>query len=115
MESEFIALDKTGEEAEWLRISWKILLISPNQWHQELLSSGIITVDYVKSKDNVSDPLTKGLSREGVERASKGMGLRPRIADWRFQELGSRRSNKVVSDRFNIANYPTHSHDVDNV
>ncbi|PHU22705.1 hypothetical protein BC332_07812 [Capsicum chinense] len=30
------------------------------------------------SKDHVSDPLTKGLSREGVERTSKGMGLRPR-------------------------------------
>ncbi|KAF3640915.1 putative plastid-lipid-associated protein 13, chloroplastic [Capsicum annuum] len=47
---------------------------------KELLSSGIITVDYVKSKDNVSDPLTKGLSREGVERTSKGMGLRPRTS-----------------------------------
>ncbi|PHU14714.1 hypothetical protein BC332_15919 [Capsicum chinense] len=45
---------------------------------RELLSSGIITIDYVKSKDNVSDPLTKGLSREGVEKTSKGMGLRPR-------------------------------------
>ncbi|PHT95992.1 hypothetical protein T459_03874 [Capsicum annuum] len=47
---------------------------------RELLSSGIITVDYVKSKDNVSDPLIKGLSREGVERTSKGMGLRPRTS-----------------------------------
>ncbi|PHT36270.1 putative pectinesterase/pectinesterase inhibitor 32 [Capsicum baccatum] len=33
--------------------------------------------NYVKSNDNVSDPLTKGLSREGVERTSKGMVLRP--------------------------------------
>ncbi|PHT71051.1 hypothetical protein T459_26155 [Capsicum annuum] len=47
---------------------------------RELLSSGIITVDYVKSKDNMSDPLTKGLSREGVERTSKGMDLRPRTS-----------------------------------
>ncbi|PHT25472.1 hypothetical protein CQW23_34901 [Capsicum baccatum] len=47
---------------------------------RELLSSGIITVDYVKSKDNVSDSLTKGLSREGVERTSKEMGLRPRTS-----------------------------------
>ncbi|KAF3623695.1 putative histone deacetylase 8-like [Capsicum annuum] len=46
----------------------------------EFLSSEIITVDYVKSKDNVSDPLTKDLSREGVERTSKGMGLRPRTS-----------------------------------
>ncbi|PHT78233.1 hypothetical protein T459_16285 [Capsicum annuum] len=47
---------------------------------KELLSSGIITVDYVKSKNNVSDPLTKGLSGEEVERASKRMGLRPRTS-----------------------------------
>ncbi|PHT58453.1 hypothetical protein CQW23_00816 [Capsicum baccatum] len=47
---------------------------------RELLSSGIITIDYVKSKDNVSDQLTKGLSREGVERTSKGMRLRPRTS-----------------------------------
>ncbi|PHU01382.1 hypothetical protein BC332_31169 [Capsicum chinense] len=47
---------------------------------RELLSSGIITIDYVKSKDNVSDPLTKGLSREEVEKTSKGMGLRPRTS-----------------------------------
>ncbi|PHT98123.1 hypothetical protein BC332_32948 [Capsicum chinense] len=47
---------------------------------RELLSSGIITVNYVKLKDNMLDPLTKGLSREGVERTSKGMGLRPRTS-----------------------------------
>ena len=54
------------------------------QWRhntiRELLSSGIITIDYVKSKDNVSDPLTKGLFRKGVERTSKGMGLRPKTS-----------------------------------
>ncbi|PHT81825.1 hypothetical protein T459_14840 [Capsicum annuum] len=50
---------------------------------RELLCSGIITVDYVQSKDKVSDPLTKGLSREGVERTSKGMVLRPRISQHR--------------------------------
>ncbi|PHT51724.1 hypothetical protein CQW23_06186 [Capsicum baccatum] len=47
---------------------------------RELSSSEIITVDYVKSKDNVSDPFTKGLSREGVEITSKGMSLRPRTS-----------------------------------
>ena len=36
----------------------------------QLLSSGIITFDYVKSKNNVSDPLTKGLTREKVEKLS---------------------------------------------
>ncbi|KAF3639018.1 putative aspartyl aminopeptidase-like, partial [Capsicum annuum] len=47
---------------------------------RELLSSGIITVDYVKSNNNVSDPLIKGLSRERVENTSKGMGLKPRTS-----------------------------------
>ncbi|KAF3683871.1 putative LRR receptor-like serine/threonine-protein kinase FLS2-like [Capsicum annuum] len=47
---------------------------------RELLYSGVITVYYVKSKDNVSDPLTKGLSREEVERTSKGIGLRPKTS-----------------------------------
>ena len=47
---------------------------------RQLLSSGIITIDYVKSKDNVSDPLKKGLSTEGVEKSSTGMGIWPRIS-----------------------------------
>ncbi|PHT28554.1 hypothetical protein CQW23_31825 [Capsicum baccatum] len=114
MESEFIALDKAGEEAEWLRnflqdIPYWPKPVAPVCIHcdsqaaigrarsmmyngkshhirrrhntvRELLSSGIITIDFVKSKDNMSDPLTKGLSKEGVERTSKGMGLRPRTS-----------------------------------
>ncbi|PHU02316.1 hypothetical protein BC332_27567 [Capsicum chinense] len=116
IESEFIALDKAGKEAEWLQnfsedIPYWTKTVAPvcihydnqaaigragsvmyndkshhiRQRHnivRELLSSGIITVDYVKSKDNISDLLTKGLSREGVERTSKGMGLRPRTSQY---------------------------------
>ena len=33
---------------------------------RKLLSSGIVRIDYVKSNDNVSDPLTKGLTREKI-------------------------------------------------
>ncbi|KAF3678431.1 hypothetical protein T459_18988 [Capsicum annuum] len=114
MKSEFIALGKDSEEAEWLQnlledIPYWPKLLAPvcihcdsqatidragsmmyngksrhiRQRHntiRELLSSRIITVDYVNSKDNVSNPLTNGLSREGVERTSKEMGLRPRIS-----------------------------------
>ena len=47
---------------------------------RQLLSSEIITIDYVKSKDKVSDPLTKVLIREGVEKSSTGMGLWPRTS-----------------------------------
>ena len=44
---------------------------------RQLLSSGIITIDYVKLKDNIENPLTKGLIREMVAKTSRGMGLRP--------------------------------------
>ena len=43
---------------------------------RQLLSTGVISVDYVKSKDNIVDPLTKGLNRELVEKSSKGMRLK---------------------------------------
>ena len=111
MESEFIALDKCGEEAEWLRLfledipEWERPVppicihcdsqsaIGRAQSHmyngksrhirrrhntiRQLISTGVITVDYVKSKDNIADPLTKGLNRELVEKSSKGMRLKP--------------------------------------
>ncbi|WKA09039.1 hypothetical protein VitviT2T_026717 [Vitis vinifera] len=111
MESEFIALDKYGEEAEWLRHfledipRWSkpvppicihcdsqsaIGRAQSNMYNgksrhirrrhntiRQLLSTGVISVDYVKSKDNIADPLTKGLNRELVEKSSRGMGLKP--------------------------------------
>ena len=47
-----------------------------NTIKQQLLT-GVISIDYVKSKDNIADPLTKGLNRELVGKSSKGMGLKP--------------------------------------
>ena len=44
---------------------------------KQLLSSGIISIDYIKSKDNIADSLTKGLTREQVQNSSRGMGLKP--------------------------------------
>ena len=44
---------------------------------RQLLSTRVITLDYVKSKDNIVDPLTKRLNIELVEKSSKGMGLKP--------------------------------------
>ncbi|KAJ9559825.1 hypothetical protein OSB04_004985 [Centaurea solstitialis] len=111
MESEFIALDKCGEEAEWL----KQFLEDIPRWEKpvsaicihcdsqsaigraqsamyngksrhirrrhntirQLLSTGVISIDYVRSKDNIADPLTKGLNRELVSKTSRGMGLKP--------------------------------------
>ena len=44
---------------------------------KQLLSTGVISIDYVKSKDNIDDPLTKGLNKDLVEKSSKGMRLKP--------------------------------------
>ncbi|GKB77812.1 zinc finger, CCHC-type containing protein, partial [Tanacetum coccineum] len=44
---------------------------------RQLLSTRVISIDYVKSKDNIADPLMKDLSRELVSKSSKGMGLKP--------------------------------------
>ena len=38
---------------------------------RQLLSIGVISVDFVKSKDNIANPLTKGLNGELVEKSSK--------------------------------------------
>uniref|UniRef100_A0A2N9ISW3 Reverse transcriptase Ty1/copia-type domain-containing protein n=1 Tax=Fagus sylvatica TaxID=28930 RepID=A0A2N9ISW3_FAGSY len=110
MESEFIALDKAGEEAEWLRHfledmpMWtkpvppicihcdsqsaigraQSYMYNGKSRHirrrhntvRQLLSNGIISIDYIKSKDNIADPLTKGLSGERVNCSSKGNGFK---------------------------------------
>ena len=110
MESEFIALDKAGEEAEWLRQFledipfWpkpvtaicihcdnqaalsraKNLVYNGKSRHirrrhntvRQLLSNGTISIDYVRTNDNLADPFTKGLSREKIDCASRGMGLK---------------------------------------
>ncbi|GJU77754.1 putative reverse transcriptase domain-containing protein [Tanacetum coccineum] len=73
MESEFIALDKCGEEAEWLR---QFVEDIP-RWPKPVTAIRVISIDYVASKDNIADPFTKGLSRELVSKSSKGMGLKP--------------------------------------
>ena len=35
---------------------------------RQLLSIGFISLDFVKSKDNIMDPLSKGLNKELVEK-----------------------------------------------
>ena len=40
------------------------------------LSSGIITVDYITSNDNLADPFIKALAKDRVWNTSRGMGLK---------------------------------------
>ena len=44
---------------------------------RQLLSTRVISLDYVKSKDNITDPHTKGLNIELVEKLLRGIRLKP--------------------------------------
>lgn len=44
---------------------------------KQLLSYGVIYLEYVRSKRNLADPTTKGLTRKMVLESSKGIGIKP--------------------------------------
>ena len=44
---------------------------------RQLLSNRIISIDFIKLKENIADPLTKGSSRGQVSYSSRGMRLKP--------------------------------------
>ena len=44
---------------------------------RQLLLTRVIFMDYVKYKDNIVDPLTKGLNREFIENSSRRIRLKP--------------------------------------
>ena len=44
---------------------------------KQLFSIGVISLDYVRSEDNIANLLTKGLNKELVEMLLRGMGLKP--------------------------------------
>ncbi|CAM8953857.1 unnamed protein product [Rhodiola kirilowii] len=44
---------------------------------RDLITHGVISVDFVKSQQNLADHLTKGLVREVITKSVKGMRLKP--------------------------------------
>ena len=44
---------------------------------KQFLSSGVISIQYIKSNENLADPLKKCLPREKIKNTSRGMGLKP--------------------------------------
>ena len=44
---------------------------------RKLRNSGVISLDYVHTSNNLADQFTKGLSRNMIEGASRELGLRP--------------------------------------
>ncbi|KAK4368440.1 hypothetical protein RND71_012232 [Anisodus tanguticus] len=113
MESEFIALDKAGEEAEWLHDfledvpCWNKLVPSVmihrddrsalgrarnamyngksrhirrrHKTVRQPITTGIISIYYIKSKDNIARPIDKGLTQRSMACPVWGMGLKPKI------------------------------------
>ncbi|XP_074298900.1 secreted RxLR effector protein 161-like [Silene latifolia] len=71
MESEFIALELAGREAEWLRS----LVADIPLWPKPVPSVPLHY--YVRSESNIADPLTKALNRKLVSETAKKMGLSP--------------------------------------
>ena len=50
-----------------------------HEFVRQLIIDGIITISYVRSSNNLADPLTKGLSRDVVRGTTTRMGLKPFI------------------------------------
>ena len=46
---------------------------------REMRNSGVIALDYIQTSKNLTDPFTKGLSRNVIDNALREMGLRPTI------------------------------------
>lgn len=44
---------------------------------RELLKNGVISLEFVRSERNLTDPLNKGLTRKLVLESSREMGLKP--------------------------------------
>jgi hypothetical protein len=101
MEAELTALDSAGTKAEWLHDFPAISMNCDNQTMitrinssrnnmkstrdvkrrlksvRKLKNSGVITVDYVHTSNNLVDQFIKGLSRNVIESAWREMGMRP--------------------------------------
>jgi hypothetical protein len=46
---------------------------------RKMRNSRVIALDYIRTSKNLTDPFTKGLSRNVINNASKEMGLRPTL------------------------------------
>ncbi|GJZ71609.1 hypothetical protein Tco_0635460 [Tanacetum coccineum] len=43
---------------------------------RELITNGVISIEFVRSQQNLADHLTKGLARDLVIKSAEGMGLK---------------------------------------
>ncbi|GKD11790.1 hypothetical protein Tco_1196197, partial [Tanacetum coccineum] len=93
IESEFTALAAAGKEAEWLKnmlleIPLWFKPIAPisircnsvatlakaySQMIHELITNGVVSIEFVRSQQNLADHLTKGLARDLFIKSAEGM------------------------------------------
>ncbi|GKC56932.1 hypothetical protein Tco_1084530, partial [Tanacetum coccineum] len=86
MESEFMALIDAGKEAECVptlakaynqmyNVKYRHLGVS-HSMIRELITNGVISIEFVRSQRNLAEHLTKGLTRDLVLKSAEGMGLK---------------------------------------
>ncbi|GKB49141.1 hypothetical protein Tco_0899894 [Tanacetum coccineum] len=86
IESEFVAFTAAGKEAECVATLAKAysqmyngksrhLGVRHSIFH-ELVTNGVISIEFVRSQQNLVDHLTKGLTRDLVIKYAEGMGLK---------------------------------------
>ncbi|GJW86535.1 zinc finger, CCHC-type containing protein [Tanacetum coccineum] len=89
MESEFVALAVAGKEAEYLAILAKAYsqMYNGKSRHlgvrhnmiRELIMNGVVSIEFVRSQQNLAGHLTKGLARDLVLKSAEGMGLKSNL------------------------------------
>ncbi|GJW68278.1 hypothetical protein Tco_0122702 [Tanacetum coccineum] len=81
IESKFVALAAAGNAATLAKAY--IQMYNGNSRHlgvrhnmiRELITNGVISIEFVRSQQNLADHLTKGLARDLVIKSAEGMGL----------------------------------------
>ncbi|GKD75776.1 hypothetical protein Tco_1334058 [Tanacetum coccineum] len=62
---------------------------------RELITNGVIFVDFVRSQQNLADHLTKGLARDLVYKSAIGMGLKCKTKRTTYVSMECRRFKKL--------------------
>ncbi|GJW35921.1 zinc finger, CCHC-type containing protein [Tanacetum coccineum] len=84
MEFEFVALAAAGKEAEWLKILSLRFLYGLNLWHNMicgLIINVVVSIEFVRSQQNLVDHLTKGMASDLVLKSAKRMGLKSNLTE----------------------------------
>ncbi|GJV56069.1 zinc finger, CCHC-type containing protein [Tanacetum coccineum] len=77
MEFEFVALAAAGKEAECQMYNGKSRHLGVrHSMIRELITNGVVSIEFVRSQQNLADHLTKGLARDLVIKSAEGMGLK---------------------------------------